>query len=64
MIVSYWKLFNKAGERGWKCLIPFYNDYVRYKITWKPAVFWAILVLGILMGGITHHLSKGSVTGG
>lgn len=33
LIVSYWKLFNKAGEKGWKAIIPIYNDYVRYKLT-------------------------------
>lgn len=24
MIVANWKLFTKAGEEGWKCLIPIY----------------------------------------
>lgn len=25
MIVANWKLFTKAGEEGWKSIIPFYN---------------------------------------
>lgn len=33
-IVSYWKLYEKAGEKGWAAIIPFYSDYVRAKITW------------------------------
>ena len=31
-IVAYWKLFEKAGEPGWKSLIPFYNLFVITKI--------------------------------
>ena len=32
MIVCHWKIFTKAGEKGWKCLIPFYNIWTQYKI--------------------------------
>lgn len=28
MIVVSWKLFQKAGQEGWKCLIPIYGTYV------------------------------------
>ena len=28
VLVAQWKLFSKAGEAGWKCLIPFYNYYI------------------------------------
>ena len=27
-IIAQWKLFEKAGEKGWKCLIPIYGAYV------------------------------------
>ena len=33
-IVVMWKLFEKAGEEGWKCLIPFYNLYVLAQIAY------------------------------
>lgn len=33
-IVAKWKIFTKADEHGWAALIPFYNTYVLYKITW------------------------------
>ena len=33
MTIVYWKLFKKAGEKGWKALIPIYGEWVRYKIT-------------------------------
>lgn len=34
-IVAYWFLFEKAGEDGWKALVPFYNSYVLCKISKK-----------------------------
>ncbi|MBR3149505.1 MAG: hypothetical protein IKF64_04970 [Eubacterium sp.] len=31
-VIAMWKLFEKAGEAGWKSLIPLYNAYVFCKI--------------------------------
>ena len=31
-IIANWKIFTKAGEKGWKCLIPIYNTVVLFKI--------------------------------
>lgn len=42
-IVACWKLFEKAGEPGWKSIIPLYNSYILYKICWKPMMFWIVL---------------------
>lgn len=33
VIVANWRLFEKAGEPGWACLIPFYSSYIFFKIT-------------------------------
>ena len=33
MIVAMWKIFEKAGEPGWKSLIPYYRAYVFFQIT-------------------------------
>jgi len=30
--VAMWKIFVKAGEKGWKALIPIYNLVVMFKI--------------------------------
>ena len=43
-IASYWVIYTKAGEAGWKCLIPIYNLIVLLKIINKP-VWWIILLL-------------------
>lgn len=46
-VVAYWKIFTKAGEEGWKSIIPFYNSYVQYRITWDVKFFWISIGLGI-----------------
>ena len=43
-IIAQWKLFTKAGEKGWKSLIPVYNMVVLFKISGLSG--W--LVLGYL----------------
>lgn len=40
--------FSKAGEPGWKVLIPFYNMYTAYKLFWKKSIFFIMLALGIV----------------
>lgn len=47
-IVANWRIFTKAGEAGWKSIIPVYGDYVSYKIAWQPSYFWLVFVLGII----------------
>lgn len=51
MLVAQWKMFSKAGEAGWKCLIPFYNSYIFCKILygngWK-FLFSLVPILNII----------------
>jgi hypothetical protein len=44
MIISYWKIFEKAGKPGWAALIPIYNTIVMLEIVGKP-IWWIILFL-------------------
>lgn len=44
MIVSVWRIFHKAGEKGWKAIIPVYNILVLLKITGKKS-WWIFLFL-------------------
>ena len=44
-IVSLWKVFTKAGEGGWKILIPIYNGYIQYKIAGCRGRYWAAFLL-------------------
>lgn len=47
-IIANWNIFIKAGEAGWKSLIPIYGDYVSYKIAWQTSYFWLSFILGIV----------------
>ena len=47
-VIATWKIFKKAGEPGWKCLIPIYNIYIMYKIVNMKSWFWWILALGVI----------------
>jgi hypothetical protein len=49
-IVAMWKIFEKAGEPGWAAIIPFYNLYVLFKITWGSG--WKFLLLLIPFANI------------
>ena len=42
-LVASWKLISKAGEPGWKCLIPIYNVYIMFKIVYGNG--WKFLLL-------------------
>ncbi len=44
MIVAAWKVFVKAGQPGWACLVPIYNAYVWIKIAGRPG-WWLVLLL-------------------
>ena len=42
---SFFKIFSKAGESGWKALIPFFNIFIYVKILKKPIWWLAIYLL-------------------
>ena len=44
-IVAMWKIFAKAGEPGWAAIIPFYNYYVLFKITWGQGLMFLLLLI-------------------
>ena len=54
MLIAMWRIFTKAGEKGWKCLIPIYNLYILWRIGWKTEKFWTVfagaLVVSMLVG--------------
>ena len=44
IIVARWKMFEKAGEEGWACLIPIYGTLVMLRIIGKPG-WWLLMLL-------------------
>ena len=61
-IIVYWIIFTKAGEEGWKSLIPIYNVYILYKITWGNGLIFLLLLVpfvNFIVGILTiNKLSK------
>lgn len=53
-IVAIWKMYKKAGEHGWACIVPFYNNYVFYRMTWGNG--WMFLLPVALAFGYTFSL--------
>ena len=62
-IVAQWKIYEKAGQKGWAALIPIYNIYILLKIIGKPS-WWLLLIFFvpflniILIIWMTNLLSK------
>ena len=44
IIAGWWQIFTKAGEAGWKAIIPIYNIIVLLKIVGRET-WWVILLL-------------------
>lgn len=42
-LVCMWKVFVKAGKPGWAAIVPFYNLYVLFEITYGKG--WKFLLL-------------------
>ncbi len=57
-IVCTWRIFTKAGQEGWKCLIPFYGAYVESKIVDYTVYFWFLL-----FGSLGFSILVGIITG-
>ena len=49
--ISWFKIFSKAGQAGWKALVPFFNIFIYTKIVNKP-IWWFIIYLIIPIGYI------------
>jgi hypothetical protein len=44
ILVAQWKVYVKAGQPGWACIVPIYNVYVLLQICGKPW-WWLLLML-------------------
>ena len=45
MVAASWKIFSKAGEAGWKSIVPIYGAVVFLRIVGRP--WWWLLLLVI-----------------
>lgn len=62
-IVAYWRIFTKAGEPGWKSIIPVYNVAIQFKISWSITAFW-VLIAAVIGQGILGPFMEKSETAG
>ena len=51
IVAAWWQIFVKAGEEGWKAIIPIYNVIVLLKIVGREW-WWVLLMLIPLVGFI------------
>lgn len=59
-IIANWKIFQKAGEPGWKSIIPIYNVYIMFKIVNMKNWFWWILglsIVGSIIASVNNYTS-------
>lgn len=49
MLIAGWRILKKAGEPGWKILIPIYNVYMLWKIAGMKNWFWSVICCGIIV---------------
>jgi hypothetical protein len=62
VVAGWWKTFEKAGQPGWKAIIPIYNAYIILKIIGRPG-WWLLLyfvpIVNLIVWIIAlHGLSK------
>ena len=60
LVIAGWKVFEKAGEKGWKSLIPIYNTYIFYKIVAMEKWFWILLIVSFVISLITSLMGQGT----
>ena len=54
LVVANWKIFTKAGEKGWKSLIPLYSAYIFVKIV--DGKGWKFLLLLIPIVNVVYYI--------
>lgn len=61
-IVAYWKIFTKAGEAGWKSIIPIYNIVTALRIVgmsgWYVLLFLVPLVNFFMSITLAYKIAK------
>ena len=62
-IIANWKIFTKAGEAGWKSLIPIYSSVILYRIAgispWLILLYllvWVPVIGPLISLGLTIYL--------
>lgn len=62
IVIARWRIFTKAGEEGWKSIIPIYNEYTMYKLVWDVNQFWIYFGLGFAGSALSTLANSGDST--
>ena len=54
VIIANWKIYEKANQPGWACIVPVYSTLVLLRIVGKP--WWWLLLLIIPYIGLIWHI--------
>ena len=60
-VLAYWMIFRKAGEAGWKALIPFYGTYIEYKLFWNNRMFVLWLIMALIAASLRFVSGPGAM---
>ncbi len=47
-IIVMWKIFKKAGKNGWEAIVPLYNAYTLFEITWGNGWYFLLIFTSII----------------
>ena len=58
LIAAGWKILNKAGDKGWKILIPIYGSYCLYKVADSEGIFLGTIAVSVATSVITSIITS------
>lgn len=66
ILAAMWKIFEKAGEKGWKSLIPFYSTYILAQIAntqpWVGITAVVVSIASYLLSNVQSLILSGGGT--
>lgn len=58
LLITYWRIFEKAGKPGWHSLIPFLNTYDMYDLSWNSTMGWVAIGLSLASSIFSNAAEK------
>lgn len=55
--VSQWRIYSKAGQPGWACIVPIYNVLVLLDIIRKPRLWLLYILVAAVIQGIYSSMT-------
>jgi len=56
--IAFWRIYKKFGRPGWAAIVPFYNRYVLFDITFGKGIYFLftfIPIVGVVFTVITNY---------